>query len=336
MSDPAPLDCTVISDGRRGIENQALGIAESLSRLCPTQIRTITIKHNAIFRALPPRLQFRLRRNPSSYGLPTNTSTSVPHLYIGCGRQAIAPLLALKSSLQDRAFCVYIQAPRIDIKHFDLVIAPRHDGIDGDNVVNMIGSPHRLTPELLEFQKRAFAASLKAFPAPRAVVLMGGKSKNHKITKPIHEAHKKTIKGLLDNGFSVLMTTSRRTPKWVTDYYKLLNLGYERLWVWDNMGDNPYFAFLSAADIIFVTEDSTNMLTEASATKVPVMRLPMHGSSPKFDLLYQQLIATGRARLFKGEPNSIPDMIRGQYPPMEETARVVRILKHRYDEFCRK
>jgi mitochondrial fission protein ELM1 len=34
----------------------------------------------------------------------------------------------------------------------------------------------------------------------------------------------------------------------------------------DGTGENPYFAFTAAADAILVTEDSTNLATDAAAT----------------------------------------------------------------------
>jgi mitochondrial fission protein ELM1 len=40
--------------------------------------------------------------------------------------------------------------------------------------------------------------------------------------------------------------------------------------LWDGTGENPYFAFLATADAIVTTEDSVNMVTEATGTGKPV------------------------------------------------------------------
>ena len=135
-----PLTCFVISDGRRGIENQALGLAEAAGRLRTLEILIHTIENGAAFKAASPTLQFAMKSNPSDYGL----CGPPPHLTIGCGRQAIAPLLALKKAHPD-TFTVYVQDPRIDTDRFDLVIAPEHDALTGPNVETMIGSPNRVT-----------------------------------------------------------------------------------------------------------------------------------------------------------------------------------------------
>ena len=47
----APLSCLVITDGRRGIENQALGLAEAAARLRPSDISPLIIDAGAAFKA---------------------------------------------------------------------------------------------------------------------------------------------------------------------------------------------------------------------------------------------------------------------------------------------
>ena len=71
----------VVSDGRRGIENQALGLAEAVARQSgrACDIAVHTVSHRPGFAALPPSLQLTVRRD---FGLPE------ADLVIGCGRQA--------------------------------------------------------------------------------------------------------------------------------------------------------------------------------------------------------------------------------------------------------
>ena len=57
--------------------------------------------------------------------------------------------------------------------------------------------------------------------------------------------------------------------------------------IWNGEGPNPYFAFLAGADYILVTEDSTNMATEAASTGKPVFVLKMDGHSLKFRLFHE-------------------------------------------------
>jgi mitochondrial fission protein ELM1 len=154
MSDK-PLTCFVISDGRRGIENQALGLAEAASRLRALDIITHKIENGTVFKAASPTLQFAMKSKPADYGL----KGAPPQIAIGCGRQAVAPLLALKKHSPD-TFTVYVQDPRMDTDRFDLVITPEHDDLTGHNIETMIGSPNRLTETELIGQMLSFADGL--------------------------------------------------------------------------------------------------------------------------------------------------------------------------------
>ena len=312
---PNSFTCLVISDGRRGIENQALGLAEALARLCETKTTKHVVSASRAFKALPPRIQSKLKSTPAGFGI-----TTIPNIAIGCGRQAIAPLMALKKSAGGNIFTIYIQDPRTDPKHFDLVIVPRHDGLRGANVETMIGSPNRITKQYLDTEVQEFMTELSKLPKPRIAVLIGGTSKSHKLTREIHQEHMRAICALAEQGMSVMITTSRRTPDWAVEGYRKITTDRKHVWVWDGTNGNPYFAFLGAADAILVTEDSTNMLTEACATGKPVFTLPMAGQSSKFTNLYESLETRCHVVSFTG---SIKAPV---YEPLNETARVAKVL----------
>ena len=315
----ALTSCWVISDGRRGIENQALGLAEALGRLRPLDISRQTITHAGAFVSLPPGLQFFLKSKPAGYRL----KAPFPQIAIGCGRQAIAPLRALKKKLGAEIFTVYVQDPRISPKHFDLVIAPEHDRLTGANVETMIGSPNRVITKRLEEGVQQFKDQLAPLPAPRVAVLIGGKSKTHSLSENTHKTHVQAICALAQQGMSVMLTTSRRTPDWAVDEYRKITKDRRHVWVWDGKGENPYFAFLGSADAILVTEDSTNMLTEACATGKPVFTLSMDGQPGKFAGLYEALAQRCYLAPFAGSIES------KTYAPLDETARMAGKLLQR-------
>jgi len=297
-----------------------LGLAEAAGRLRSLEIIQYTINNGAAFKAASPTLQFAMKSKPSDYGL----KGPPPHIAIGCGRQAIAPLLALKKNNPD-TFTVYVQDPRIDTSRFDLVIAPEHDNLKGPNVETMIGSPNRVTETEIIGQTLSFADDLTELPMPRAAMLIGGTSKTHKLSKPQHDAHMKAAKGLIAQGYSVLITTSRRTPDWAIKDYKLLDSDHDNVWSYSNDGPNPYFAFLGGADIILVTEDSTNMLTEAASTGKPIFTLPMQGRPGKFQQLYDSLSEHCNIRPFDG------NLEMAAYEPLEETQRMAEQLWAHYE-----
>jgi len=307
------LTCWVISDGRRGIENQALGLAEAASNIAPLDIDRHIIKNGKTFAAASPRLQFGLKSKPRDYGLPRQ----LPDIAIGCGRQAIAPLLALKKASAS-IFTAYVQNPKIDPASFDVVFSPSHDRISGPNVELMIGSPNRVTNALITAQTKHFNEILKSLPTPRVAMLIGGPSKSRQLGNSNQQSHLLAAQKAIDQGYSLMITTSRRTPKSsITDYKKLASK-HDNIWLYDGEGENPYYAFLGGADAILVTEESTNMLTEACATGKPVFRLSMSGSSGKFSSLYEDLSIRCSVAPFKGS------FLNDSYAPLLETRRAAQ------------
>jgi mitochondrial fission protein ELM1 len=317
QSDTEPLRCLILSDGRRGIENQALGLAERCADLRGLRLQTHHIEHSAAISALPPKAQLRLAKND----LPDCD------IAIGCGRQAIAALIYLKRT-RPHVFTVYIQDPRLDPTAFDLVIAPEHDDIRGANVETMIGSPNRVSEAKIIGETLSFAEGLSKLPMPRTAIMIGGASKTHKLDKASHAAHLQAAKNLRAAGQSVLITASRRTPDFAVLAWKGFASDHDCVWFHDGEGPNPYFAFLGGAEIILVTEDSTNMLTEACVTGKPVYRLPMAGKAGKagkFQALYDALQTRCHVTRYDGQVDGT------EYPPLDETARMAQRVWERFD-----
>ena len=248
-----------------------------------------------------------------------------PDLWIAAGRASLPLSLAVRGRSGGRAFVVQVQDPRLDPARFDLVVAPEHDGLTGPNVVPIVGSPHRITPERLADAAPAFAAEIEPLPRPRVAVLIGGRSRAFDLTAA-HAADlaDRIARAAQRAGGSLLATFSRRTPP------EARRVMTERLSslpgrVWDGAGPNPLFAFLHFADHILVTEDSANMAAEAASTGKPVHVLPMVGRGPagKFARLHADLAARGAARRFDG------GLETWSYPPLAETERAARAVLER-------
>jgi len=317
----------VISDGRRGIENQARGLAEALTRLKPSIIIRKIIGSDPSFAKLPPSLQLLKRAKPAKYSL----AAPYPDIMIGCGRQAIAPMRAVKKA-NPKSYAVYIQDPRSSYDHFDLIIAPEHDRLNRANAVSMIGSPNRVTAQRLEVAAQDFKAQVNNYPTPRAALLIGGPSKRQTITSEIIAAHINAAQSLMATGHSLFITLSRRTDNASRRAWTALAVNHrDKIWLYDGVdyaaGPNPYFAFLKAADIIGVTEDSTNMLTEACASGTSVFRLPMAGDAGKFERLYSALESRCHIKLFT------PNTEYKAYAPLDETTRIAQVVYEKYEAF---
>jgi len=315
-----PLIIWAISDGRAGIEAQAVGLAEAVAREARVQGIEATIEIKRVgWTGRVGRLPWWLNWFPRRWLTPeSDINGPWPDLWIAAGRATLPLSIRAKRWSGGKTYVVQIQDPRVPPQMFDLVIPPKHDRLSGDNILSITGSPHRVTVARLASEYEAFRDQLDDLPRPRVAVLLGGKSKafDLPVERAAQMAHQIQIP-LEQDGGSLLMTFSRRTPE---PARALLTARLRHLpgMIWDGEGPNPYFAFLAAADYILVTEDSTNMATEAASTGKPVFILKMEGSSLKFRLFHEELERQGAARPYGGAFHG------WTYEPVDETGRAAR------------
>lgn len=324
-TDRSALSIWVVSDGRAGMENQALGLAEALQRLLPSAISVKRVRWRAGFDKLPSALKAPWMLDAKSDAPFPKTGEDWPDVWIGTGRATLPLSLMARRRSGGKTFVVQTQDPRWRTSAYDLVVAPRHDRIEGSNILSITGSPHRISPARLAEGAAGFADVLEPLPHPRVAVLIGGKSRAHDLPEDHATALAGQIAGAIDAaGGSLMLTYSRRTPEAAKAKMTALLAHLPGL-IWDGTGPNPYFAFLHFADHILVTEDSANMAAEAASTGKPVHILPMVATKPadKFARLHQDLRDRGAARPFNGRLES------WTYEPLNETERAARAIIER-------
>jgi mitochondrial fission protein ELM1 len=128
---------------------------------------------------------------------------------------------------------------------------------------------------------------------------------------------------------SVLVTTSRRTPDaWRQVVQRALADIPGVRWFAPASGDagedNPYPGMLAWADRIVCTPDSVNMISEACATRVPVLVPGMEGSDGRLRRFHESLRASGRVHGLGEEAWSTAAVA-----PLRETVRVARVVRDR-------
>ncbi len=302
------------------MENQALGLAEALQRLSPSEITVCRVKWRKAFDKLPSALKAPWMLDPTSDDPFPKSGEAWPDVWIATGRATLPLSLMAKPRSGGKTFVVQTQDPRWRTGDYDLIVAPKHDGIDGSNVLSITGSPHRISAARLAEGATAFADRLEPLPRPRVAVLIGGKSRAHDLP----EAHAADLADriaatITTAGGSLMLTFSRRTPQ-AAKAAMTARLSHLPGLIWNGEGPNPYFAFLQFADHILVTEDSANMAAEAASTGKPVHILPMVPTRPadKFARLHADLRERGAARPFDGTLES------WSYEPLAETDRAAR------------
>jgi len=303
-----------ITDGRAGMLNQARGLGEAVG--LPVEVKTV--------RPRPPWTWLPVTWWPAPLAALGADSARIappwPRVAIGCGWRSIPYVLTVKRLSGGRAFTVQLQDPRIDPKHFDLVVPPEHDELTGANVVPIVGSPNAVTPDKLSAAAAKWTARFERLPRPRVAALIGGASKSHRFGEGDAQRIATQLKDLVAQGCGVMATTSRRTGERQSRIISGALVG-ENAFVWDGAGENPYFGLLALADAILVTSDSTNMAVEAATTGKPVYVVDIPGGSAKFDRLHESLKRRGIARPFAGK------IERWTYEPLNETARVAAMIR---------
>lgn len=319
MTGPRPLRIWAVSDGRAGIEAQALGLAEAVARRRPAHISVKRV-----------RWPFGLGRLPWPLippGLQAGDAIAppFPDIWIAAGRATLPLSTRMLAWSQGRTFVVQTQDPRAPLDRFDLVIPPEHDQLAGDNVFPILGAPNRVTPEKLAIEAARFDGLTAPLPHPRVAVIIGGRSKAHRLPP----SHGRTLgravaQAVEAAGGSVMVSFTRRTPAPARAAITEALAATPGV-IWDGQGENPYFAFLAAADAILVTEDSTNLAIDAAAVGAPVFVLPMPGASGKLARFHAEMSARGLARPFSGQLDA------PRQPPLAETDRAAAELLRRYD-----
>jgi mitochondrial fission protein ELM1 len=319
ISGARPLRIWAVSDGRAGIEAQALGLAEAVARLKPAHIGVKRIGWKAGLGRLPWRLIPPGARTGDPIAPP------YPDIWIAAGRATLPLSTRMLRWSEGKTFVVQIQHPRAPLDRFDLVVPPEHDGLSGPNVAPILGAPNRITPEKLSLELARFQETIAPLPHPRVAVIVGGKSKAHDLPPDRALSMAAEIaRAIQAASGSLLLSFTRRTPA-AARAAMTRALAHLPGVIWDGTGENPYFGFLAAADAILVTEDSTNLATDAAATGAPVFILPMAGRSAKLALFHAELRRRGVAQPFTGGLTAPP------YQPLLETDRAARELLRRYD-----
>ncbi|WP_029561634.1 ELM1/GtrOC1 family putative glycosyltransferase, partial [Xanthomonas oryzae] len=139
-----------LSDGRAGNARQAEALARALQS---EGFQAIHLQPKAPWRWAAPR---QLPGAQQAFGAPFDRQLQQPPaLAIGCGRQAALATRLLRGR---GSRSVQILDPRLDPRHWDLLVVPEHDALRGGNVLTLLGSLHPVDDAWLAAGRAAFPA----------------------------------------------------------------------------------------------------------------------------------------------------------------------------------
>ncbi|MBV9812336.1 MAG: mitochondrial fission ELM1 family protein, partial [Acetobacteraceae bacterium] len=218
----------VLDDTRAGTSEPALGIAERLD----VPFHRVPLMWNWMADAAGwvPRGSLMGIALPHGAAFPGSTATVAaqprpPRLIVSAGSRSATVALWFKSRFGCRvvhcADAGFAALRRAGL--FDLLIVPGYLApSQADNVVPVIGVPHRLSPAALARARRAWRDRLDHLPGPRVALLVGGARQNPLRSAELspalaHALGVRVARLAAARGGSVMATTSRRTGAEATE-----------------------------------------------------------------------------------------------------------------------
>ena len=256
----AKLKALLLTEGYHGMISQVEGLAKALQAEFQHKIVRLSWPWNYIPPKLTPISEIILK---DKHYITENKSFD---LVISCGRKSVIPSAIIKKK-NTNIFSIHIQDPKINYKNFDVIVAPEHDDLKGENVISSKGSIHYITQSEIEKAKNYL---VNKFHNENVVsLILGGPSKYYSFSnEDLNQVFRKIKSNFISQGYKVLVIPSMRTPKRIIDLAmkEFVKVGF----VVNTVDKQAYLSALALATNIVVTCDSTSMISEAAASGKPI------------------------------------------------------------------
>jgi len=253
----------LLTEGMHGMISQVEGLANALD----IEFIHEKIELNSFWKLLPPKL------TPIKNFVFKNNIDNNFNIVISCGRKSVIPSIYLKKKYKNKIINIHIQEPKISLKNFDYIIAPEHDSLYGENVLNTKGAIHYITHNDIQNSKNYLIDKFQLnnyFNREKLVsIILGGPNRYYSFTDiDLTHIFEKIKTKFINNGHQAIIIPSIRTPKRVIEIAK--KYFDNRELVITEVDKKAYLAALAMARYIIVTCDSTSMISEAAVTGKPI------------------------------------------------------------------
>ena len=256
----AKLKALLLTEGYHGMISQVEGLAKALQAEFQHKIVRLNWPWNFIPPKLTPISEIILK---DKHYINENKSFD---LVISCGRKSVIPSAIIRKK-NTNIFTIHIQDPKVNYKNFDVIIAPEHDDLKGENVISSKGSIHYITQPEIEKAKNYL---VNKFHNENVVsLILGGPSKYYSFSnEELTQVFRKIKSNFISQGYKALVIPSMRTPKRIIDLAmkEFVKVGF----VVNTVDKQAYLSALALATNIVVTCDSTSMISEAAASGKPI------------------------------------------------------------------
>ena len=266
------LKTLLLTEGMHGMISQVEGMARALNTEFDHKIVRLSFPWNLVPPKLTPISDIILK--DKIYLIENET----PDLIISCGRKSVIPSIVLKRK-NKKIFSIHIQDPKVNFKNFDVIVAPEHDNLKGDNVISSKGAIHYITQSDIEEAKPYLINKAKGHKI--VSLILGGPNKYYGFSNDeLTGIFKKIKTDFISVGYKAIIIPSLRTPKRIIDL--AINEFDSDNFVVNSVDKQAYLSALALATYIVVTCDSTSMISEASASGKPIF--VAHMSSKKITI----------------------------------------------------
>jgi mitochondrial fission protein ELM1 len=196
-----------------------------------------------------------------------------PDLLIAAGKRSVPAARWVKKRSGGRTKLVHMGRPWGPLDWFDLIVTtpqyrlPRRPNVIHNTLPIIRHDPQRLREEVEKWSER-----LSPLPRPWIALLAGGPSRPFTFDARTGESLGRAASSFArEHGGSLLVTAGRRCPP--ASFQALAGAVDCPSHVHDPHDpsqENPYFAYLSLADMFVVTCDSASMIAEACLMRKPV------------------------------------------------------------------
>ena len=304
----------LLTQGMHGMISQVEGLAKALD----IDFTHHTVELNNFWKLIPPKL------TPISQRVYKKINQTEFDLIISCGRKSVIPSIHLKKNSKKKILNIHIQDPKVNFSHFDFIVAPEHDFIRGQNVINTKGAIHYLTDGEIIKNKDYLSSFIKKDQRKICSLILGGPTKYYEYSlENLKNIFSNLNNFLKKNDFQLIVIPSMRTPKnsinFAKDYFGKNHT------IIDNVDKKAYLSALSISESIVVTCDSSSMISEAALTGKPIYVaniLPKKNDRrlQEFRNLFRKLNII--RNLGELEEN-------WSYQKLDETNRVAKIIKQK-------
>ncbi|MBT7011130.1 MAG: nucleoside-diphosphate sugar epimerase [Flavobacteriaceae bacterium] len=304
----------LLTQGMHGMISQVEGLAKALD----IDFTHHKVELNHFWKLIPPNL------SPISQSIFKKINHDDFDVIISCGRKSVIPSIHLKNTANKKVFNIHIQDPKVNLNHFDFIVAPEHDAIEGENVISTKGAIHYLTENEISENKDYLNSFIKKDERKIWALIMGGPTKYYDYsTKNMKHIFTALYKLLKKHNFQLVVIPSMRTP--INTIHYAREFFGENHTVIEDVDKKAYLSALAIAENIVVTCDSSSMISEAALTGKPIYIASI--LPKKNDKRFQRF-----RNLFR-ELNIIRNLGEEveiwSYEKLDETNRVANIIKQK-------